>query len=43
MELETRAIHGGQEPDSSHGATVAIYSTSTYNTGFTRIIDWDRE
>ncbi|GBL12283.1 hypothetical protein MSj_03798 [Microcystis aeruginosa Sj] len=35
---------GGQEPDSSHGAvTVPIYSTSTYNTGFTRIIDWDRE
>ncbi|GCA81694.1 hypothetical protein MiTs_03713 [Microcystis aeruginosa NIES-2521] len=39
MEFATRAIHGGQEPDSSHGAV----TISTYNTGFTRIIDWDRE
>jgi cystathionine gamma-lyase len=31
MEFETRAIHEGQEPDSSHGAvTVPIYLTSTY-------------
>jgi O-acetylhomoserine/O-acetylserine sulfhydrylase-like pyridoxal-dependent enzyme len=44
MEFATREIHGGQEPDSSHGAvTVPIYSTSTYNTSFTRIIDLDRE
>ncbi|GEA26872.1 hypothetical protein MiAbW_01432 [Microcystis aeruginosa NIES-4325] len=43
MEFATRAIHGGQEPDSSHGAvTVPIYLGS-YNTGFTTIIDWDRE
>ncbi|MDB9431973.1 hypothetical protein [Microcystis aeruginosa] len=44
MEFATRAIHGGQESDSSHGAvTVPIYSTSTCNTGFTTIIDRDRE
>lgn len=31
MEFETRAIHEGQEPDSSHGAvTVPIYLTSTF-------------
>jgi cystathionine gamma-lyase len=31
MEFETRAIHEGQELDSSHGAiTVPIYLTSTY-------------
>ena len=31
MEFATRAIHGGQEPDSSHGAvTVPIDLTSTY-------------
>ncbi|BCU14290.1 hypothetical protein MAN88_48540 [Microcystis aeruginosa] len=35
MEFATRAIHGA--------VTVPIYSTSTCNTGFTRIIDWDRE
>ncbi|MDB9430963.1 hypothetical protein PN482_19205 [Microcystis aeruginosa CS-555/01A07] len=44
MEFATRAIHGGQEPDSSHGAvTIPIDLTSTYNTGFTTIIDGDRE
>ena len=35
MEFATRAIHGA--------VTVPIYSTSTYNTGFTTIIDRDRE
>ncbi|ELP56199.1 MULTISPECIES: hypothetical protein [Microcystis] len=44
MEFATRAIHGGQEPDSSHGAvTVPIDLTSTHNTSLTTIIDWDRE
>ncbi len=44
MEFETRAIHGGQESDSSHGGvTIPIDLTSTYNTSFTRIIDRDRE